>query len=498
MARTIRYHVRRVLLLALPLAIGLIFLLPGTSQAQAILLRSDPAQDAALLTAPSDVRMWFSENLNPVTSSARVVNSKNQRVDVNGSIVIPTNPQEMDISLQPSLPPGVYVVVWRTQSADDGYVLSGSFPFRVANPDGTVPKVSGPLPNASELEGTSAGQLDGSSLFLLLMTTLVNLCAIFWVGGQLWRAFVLDSAVPDGAEQQAASHQTQQRFEQTFSQSLLRVLFIANIGILLGQALAASGGSWSGALSPTLLAAVLANGHFGTFWTMREVVVVLAMVVGVYITIAPAQAQRHAEAITWINLLLGLALLIALTLSGHAAAVTGTAGIFAVLVDWLHLLAASLWIGGMLYIALVFLPVLRHRPLSEHVPALLTTLARSLPLAIAGVIIMALSGPFDATVHMSSFSQLYETAYGRTLIVKVVCVGALFIASVYHIFLLRPRLAQTYQQYATATSHKQGEDEATSATSKHLEQEVIGQTRRLTTMLRWEPLLGVVILLCAS
>ena len=500
MNHLVKDRVRRVLLLALPLALGLIFLLPGTSQAHAILLRSNPAQDAVLITAPSQVQMWFSENLNPVTSTARVVNSANQRVDVNGSIVIPTDQKEMDVSLQPALPPGVYVVIWRTQSADDGHVLTGSFLFSVANPDGTVPKVSGTLPNASELGGAATGQLDGSSLFLLLMTTAVDLCAIFWVAGQLWRAFVLDSAAPERAEQQDAAWQAQQRFEQTFSQLLLRVLFIANIGVLLGQALAVTGGNWGGVFSPTLLAALLANGHFGTFWTMREVVVVLAMVVGIYVILAPTQAKRHSEVITWINLLLGLALLIALTLSGHAASISGMPGIAAVLVDWLHLLAASLWIGGMFYVALVLLPVLRHRPLSERVPSMLTTLARFSPLAIAGVVIMALSGPFNATVHMSSFSQLYETAYGRTLIVKVVCVGALLITSAIHVFLLRPRLARTYQQYASTTATTADEQEKTEsvAASKHLEQDVVRQTRRLTTVLRWEPLLGVAVLLCTG
>ncbi len=495
----LRGRVWRVLLLALPLALGLIFLLPDTSQAQAIPLRSNPAQGAVLLTAPSEVQIWFSENLNPVTSTARVVNSANQRVDVNGAIVIPTDQKEMDVSVQPSLPPGVYVVIWRTQSADDGQVLTGSFLFNIANPDGTVPKVSGPLPDASELDAASSGQLDGPALFLLLMVTAVDLCTIFWVGGQLWRAFVLDSDESGRADRRDAVWQAQQRFERTFSQSLLRVLFIANIGVLLGLALAVTGGNWSDVFSPTLLAALLANGHFGTFWTMREVVVVLAMVVGTYIILAPTRARRHSEALTWINLLLGLALLIALTLSGDAAAVSGTPGIAAVLADWLHLLAASLWIGGILYVALVFLPVLKHFPLSERVPRLLSTLARFLPLTIAGVVIMALGGPFNATAHMSSFSQLYATAYGRTLIVKVICVGALLITSAIHFFSLQPRLARTYQQYTTTTSSdEQDKTEATAAAGKHLEQEVIRQTRRLTSMLRWEALLGVAVLLCTA
>lgn len=54
------------------------------------------------------------------------------------------------------------------------------------------------------------------------------------------------------------------------------------------------------------------------------------------------------QALLWINLLLGLALLIAMTLSGHAGAVPGSISIYSLLGDWLHLLAASLMVKVLL------------------------------------------------------------------------------------------------------------------------------------------------------
>ncbi len=70
---------RRRLLLAALLAFCLALVLPGTSEAHAILLRSDPAKDAVLSAAPYQVRMWFSEALNPAASTAAVVNGLTQR-----------------------------------------------------------------------------------------------------------------------------------------------------------------------------------------------------------------------------------------------------------------------------------------------------------------------------------------------------------------------------------------------------------------------------------
>ena len=136
--------VRRRLLVAALVALFLVLVFPGVSSAHAILLRSDPATDAILRVAPKQVRLWFSENLSPSFSTAEVLNAANQqRVDRHDSHVSPSDTREMDVSLPPALSPGVYVVIWRSFSSDDGHILGGSFLFTLARPDGTVPTISG-------------------------------------------------------------------------------------------------------------------------------------------------------------------------------------------------------------------------------------------------------------------------------------------------------------------------------------------------------------------
>src|SRR5437660_9370885 len=134
---------RRRFLVAVLCAACLALVLPGTSEAHAILLRSDPAKDAVLHVAPDRVRMWFSETLNPAFSTAVVESGANQRVDNRDAQVAPGDASEMDVTLQSNLPPAVYVVVCRTNSNDDGHILTGSVLFTVARPDGSVPPCSG-------------------------------------------------------------------------------------------------------------------------------------------------------------------------------------------------------------------------------------------------------------------------------------------------------------------------------------------------------------------
>ena len=125
-----RFKSRRFLVLAVPLALCLTLLFPAIASAHAILVRSDPAKDSVLSIAPKQVRMWFSEALNPAFSTAVVVNGENKQVDNRNAHVSSSDQTEMDVSLQPNLPPAVYIVIWRTDSAADGHILRGSFIFQ--------------------------------------------------------------------------------------------------------------------------------------------------------------------------------------------------------------------------------------------------------------------------------------------------------------------------------------------------------------------------------
>src|SRR5436305_2688695 len=129
---------RRILLRALPLALCLIFLITGIASAHAILLRSDPRKDDLLPAAPSQVRMWFSEDLNPAFSTAVVVNANNQRVDRQDAHVSTSDLREMDVTRTPNLQPSVYVVVWLTDSPDDGHILCGAVLVAVNHSDGNI------------------------------------------------------------------------------------------------------------------------------------------------------------------------------------------------------------------------------------------------------------------------------------------------------------------------------------------------------------------------
>jgi copper transport protein len=525
---------RRNLVFVVPLALCLTLLFPAIASAHAILLRSDPAKDSVLSIAPKQVRMWYSEALNPAFSTAVVVNGENKRVDNRDAHVSSSDQTEMDVTLQPNLPPAVYIVIWRTDSAADGHILRGSFIFSVANADGTVPTLApGANPGANvlgggNLTGLYTGQLDGPTLFNLIMITLVELGAIFWMGAQLWINFVLTISAEAHNEERNTNERVQRRFERYFSLPTLIVLFLANIGVLIGQALNLSGGDLASAISPTLLVGLATSGRFGIYWMMREVVILLAIILALYMILQQQRSRISRTVLPIANLVLASALLIAITMSGHAAAVNPNIVSYAIVIDWLHLLAASLWVGGMMYIATNYLPVLRRLHMTQQARSLVTVLPYFSPLAIAGVLIMAVTGPFNAAFHLTSWQQFLSTAYGRALLIKVALIGGLLVTSAIHVGILRPGLKKEYQKYSYAANRLQviqdrgerGEQNRSSAlngqqaitmtaepsrTTKLLAQQVRLREGRLTkkthilnSVLRWEPVLGVGVLICVG
>ncbi len=154
------------------------------------------------------------------------------------------------------------------------------------------------------------------------------------------------------------------------------------MGLLLGLALTLAGGQLDRALSLTVLGSFVTSGHFGLFWLIRVIILLLAFLLSAFELWCIQRLRQVNHVLPWVKLLLGLTLLIAMALSSHAAAVTGSIVTAALVADWLHLVAAALWIGGMCAIAMVYLPTLRQIPLSERASTLLTVLPYYSPYAV--------------------------------------------------------------------------------------------------------------------
>ncbi len=201
---------RRWLCGAMPLVACLICAIPTPVEAHTLLLRSDPVNQAVLRSAPVLVRLWFSAAVDPAFSTGIVENAAHTYVNDRDAQLAPGDAREMEIHLYPHLPPGVYAVVWRAVSDGDGRILSGVVLFAIARPDGTMP---GQLaPDDLLLSRLLSGQFDALTPFSLILTALVILEIVCWIGVSLWLLPIRQPGRTDGAEPGSANQQDRYRF----------------------------------------------------------------------------------------------------------------------------------------------------------------------------------------------------------------------------------------------------------------------------------------------
>lgn len=101
----------------------------GTAAAHAFLQRAVPPVGSTVSTPPSEVRLWFTEPLEPAFSSVEVQDAAGKRVDQNDSAVETTDAKQLRIALPP-LAAGTYKVIWRATSVDT-HRTTGDFVFTV-------------------------------------------------------------------------------------------------------------------------------------------------------------------------------------------------------------------------------------------------------------------------------------------------------------------------------------------------------------------------------
>ena len=121
--------------------------------------------------------------------------------------------------------------------------------------------------------------------------------------------------------------------------------------------------------------------------------------------------------------------------AGHAAQ-TSPRGL-AVALDWLHVGAGSLWLGGLAGLIVLWATL----PSGRRLAGLGTVAPRFSNLAFVSVLVLLGSGIWAAVLHLPIWSALWTTSYGQTILVKAgLLAGAMLLGAV-NLLYTRPRLA---------------------------------------------------------
>jgi methionine-rich copper-binding protein CopC len=113
-------------------AVTALLLGAGVAWGHAFIERAEPRVGSTVKAAPSQVRVWFTEALEPAFSTLEVVNQSGERVERGPARVDAASPAMLQVPLK-RLAPGIYRVKWRVLSVDT-HVTEGDFTFRITGP----------------------------------------------------------------------------------------------------------------------------------------------------------------------------------------------------------------------------------------------------------------------------------------------------------------------------------------------------------------------------
>ena len=106
-----------------------------------------------------------------------------------------------------------------------------------------------------------------------------------------------------------------------------------------------------------------------------------------------------------------------------------------VIITWAHLVSASIWVGGGIFLGVVLTPLLKRMPFSteERLELMIKTGRRFNKIALPSLVILIATGIYNSHLVLQSPEILFSSSYGAFLITKIILVIALIVTFAVHI-----------------------------------------------------------------
>jgi putative copper export protein/methionine-rich copper-binding protein CopC/mono/diheme cytochrome c family protein len=416
-----------VVLVAAALAVVVGLSWPRTTSAHAILQRSLPVQNQKLQQSPALVETWYSESIEHSLTTLTVFDPNGKAVQTGVTIFSDSDATYAAVALPPNLPPCVYTVAFENVSKVDGHTWTGSFSFIILNPDGSTPSCAGFQAKIGGGQGYLPGAGDSTLRWFEL------LAAVTITGALVFYVFV---ARPSALFLQAGEIEEVEKTALTLAADLIviaaPVLILSAIGQLLLLADRLGG--------PGRLNDILFNTRSGELWLSRiglSLALLLLFVPALFST--TYRTGGRASLVAVVGLVGSLGLLMTFSLGSHAG--TGGGEFWSVGSDFVHFLATAAWLGTMLQLPLLFWWTRGRLDSTKRFLYLANAFDRYAWLAVISLTLLIGTGVFNGFVQLPNRPALWDTTYGRVLIVKLSLILPLLGVAGLNAIFLAPKLS---------------------------------------------------------
>jgi len=364
---------------------------PASAHAQ--LQSSDPSPSSVLLVPPRQVVLHFGEPVEIDFGSIRVLGPLGNRVDLGGTHHPPGDSDAVAIALPPGLRDGTYVVAWRVISADS-HPVHGAYIFSVGTAKGAA-KANALAASVNAASGSATVGIAFWAIRFAAFVGLVLLVGIPTVILLAWRA--------GGATR---------RIGRLVWASWV-VLMLCTVSGIAVQGVYAAALPVTDVFRSSLFDEVL-HTRFGEVEVLRVILLVAFLPVLRGIRGRLRATGRWSSWWVPYGAIVGVGLLLTPGLAGHAS--TEGSVPFAMALDGLHLSAAAVWCGGLAVLGAVLAPGLRPEERPDDIVRVASTFSAY---AFSAVLVIVATGTVQSVRQVGSVYALFNTVYGRTLLVKI-------------------------------------------------------------------------------
>jgi copper transport protein len=392
-AMPLRFVSLRLLTALAAAGVGLLAILftpAAPASAHAALVRTSPSNGAVVQTAPAEVIIVFSEPVQLVPAKIRVIAPDHTRADLDTPR---TSGGEVHIPLRENLPRGSYLVTYRVISTD-GHPVGGGITFAIGAPS------PGGAPTGTDI---AAGKVDRVVQTLLVISRYLGFAGLALLVGAL---LVLQALWPARLSRRGPTRLgwlgAGLITASTVLELYLQAPYTSGAGLF-----GASGGDFQAVLGDRF-----GQGHLVRLGVLGALAFLLPRIFAGQ----AGQADRILAGI------LGVIGVITWPLAGHPGA--SPAPTLTTIADLAHLIAMSVWLGGLVMLALFLL----RQASEKEIGVIMPVWSRWAALAVS---VLVLGGTAQALVEIGSFGALFSTTYGWVVVTKVLLLCGVLAAANY-------------------------------------------------------------------
>jgi copper transport protein len=405
--------VKRACLLALVAAAALA--LPAAAWAHAALLRTTPEPSRTINRAPPEVRLTYSEPVEPRFAIVSVTDAQGRQV-TSGKPAAAVGAAQTLVTPLKRVPEGWYLVFWRVISAD-GHPVRGAFTFAVGPNPGPPPQFQ--VPSLSETATTTR---------LLIARWVVFLSLLSALGLFVLRAIVARPVV------RVVRGCSLRPLTIAFGAAVAVALVAIPVYVLLATAQFTLRSVWDlGDIVP----AARSSGFGRDFLDLELVLALFAVAAAAALAVdRPERERRSVVELLALPAALaaGAATLLLPALAGHAGQKSPRG--LSLPLDAAHLGAVGIWLGGLIGLAVFWLSVGRE----GRVAALALVVPRFSAVAFCSVLLLIGTGIGQSLLELPTLATLWQTSYGQALLWKLGLLSAALLLAGVNLARSKPRL----------------------------------------------------------